>query len=218
MNDVRGWIERKLAESRFSATRLSDRQLEITRDNLPNARVLCVGLAKGETFGVENLDAALADVPGTGFIVVVPTAITHAAYERAEELGVCVAGFGELVSALHHDPDVAQHIDSQEQYERRRLIRNEAVTSIKRKGYHAYEIQRRKLRSLTVVTTNDYEFTADRLYSILESHDGINPDLIIVTNPNCRGFSTDSRKAAARAGIPLVHFEDFLDGLGSKWA
>jgi hypothetical protein len=42
--------------------------------------------------------------------------------------------------------------------------------------------------------------------------------LIVVTNPNCRGFSTDSQRAAAQAGIPLVHFDDFLDDLGTKWA
>ncbi|WP_328542612.1 hypothetical protein OHT17_32220 [Streptomyces sp. NBC_00371] len=217
MNDVRDWIERKLTESRFSSRRLPDRQLEITRDSYPDARVLCVGLGKGELFDAESLDAVLTDVPDTGFVVVVPTAITHAAYERAEELGVCVAGFGELINALHYDEDIAQHVDSQEQYERRRLIRNRAVKSLKRKGYHAYEIQRRELRSLTVVTTNDYEFTADRLYRLLESYEGINPDLIVVTNPNSRGFSTDSLQAANRAGIPLALFNSFLDDLGTKW-
>jgi hypothetical protein len=42
--------------------------------------------------------------------------------------------------------------------------------------------------------------------------------LIVVTNPNCRGFSTDSQRAGAQAGISLVHFDDFLDDLGTKWA
>jgi hypothetical protein len=91
------------------------------------------------------------------------------------------------------------------------------TSTVKRKGYHAYEIQRKELRSLTIVTTNDYEFTADRLYSLLESYEGIDPDLVGVTNPNCRGFSTDSLQAASRANIPLVRFDDFLDDLGSKW-
>ncbi|MEV0372555.1 hypothetical protein AB0I10_22440 [Streptomyces sp. NPDC050636] len=217
MNDVRGWIEAKLREKGFSSTRLPERQLEIARDPYPDARVLCVGLSKGETFDAENLVAAVEDIPGTGFVVVVPTNITHAAYERAEELGVCVAGFGELVDALQHDEDIAGHIDSQEQYEQRRLKYNKAVKSLKRKGYHAYEIQRKKHRPLTIVTTNVYEFTADRLYSILESYEGIEPDLVVVTNPNCRGFSTDSMQAASQTGIPLVRLVDFLDDLGSNW-
>jgi hypothetical protein len=218
MNDVRSWIEEKLREDGFSSTRrLPKRQLEITRDSYPDARVLCVGLSKGETFDADDLIAAIEDVPDTEFVVVVPTRITHAAYERAEELGVCVAGFGELVHALRTDDNIAEHVDGQEQYERRRLKYNKAVKSLKRKGHHAYEIQRKEHRPLTIITTNVYEFTVDRLYSILESYEGIEPDLIVVTNPNCRGFSTHSRQAANQAGIPLVRFADFLTDLGSKW-
>jgi hypothetical protein len=217
MNDVRGWIEEKLRENGFSSTRLPKLQLEITRDPYLDARVVCIGLSKGEAFDAEDLIAAIEDVPGTEFVVVVPTHITHAAYERAEELGVCVAGFGELVNALRYDDNIAKHVDSQEQYERRRLQYNKAVKSLKRKGHHAYEIQRKEHRPLTIITTNVYEFTADKLYSILESYDGIEPDLIVVTNPNCRGFSTHSRQAASQAGIPLVRFVDFLNDLGSKW-
>jgi hypothetical protein len=102
--------------------------------------------------------------------VVVPTRIAHAAYKRAEEHSICVTGFGELLDALKCDENVAQHIDSQEQYERRRLTHNKAVKSLKRKGHHAYEIRRDKLRSLTIITTNDFEFTADQLYILLESY------------------------------------------------
>ena len=217
MNDVRGWIEKKLRENGFSATRLNHLQLEIARDPYPDARVLCIGLEAGETFGAEDIDAAIENVPGTGFIVVVPTRIAHAAYERAEERRICVAGFGELLDALRGDEDIVQHIDSQEEYERRRLIHNRAVKSLKRKGHHAYEVQRKELRPLTIATTNDYEFTADRLYSLLESYKGIDLDLIVVSNPNCRGFSTDSKQAAAQVGIPLVRLFDFLDLLGTEW-
>ncbi len=217
MNDVRGWIEKKLQEQGYSSRRLHSFQLEIERASRPGARVLCIGLEDGETFDAGDVDSWIENVSGTGFVVVVPTRITHAAYERADEHGICVTGFGELLSALKCDEDIAQHIDSQEQYERRRLTYNKAVKSVKRKGYHAYEIRRDKLRSLTIITTNDYEFTADRLYTLLESYQGIAPDLIVATNPSCRGFSTDSRGAAAQAGIPLVRFEDFLQDLGTKW-
>jgi hypothetical protein len=217
MKDMRGWIEEKLRENGYTSTRLPSFQLEIERASRPGARVLCIGLEEGEAFDAQDVDVAIEEVAGTGFVVVVPTRITHAAYERAEDLGICVTGFGELVDALEHDENIAQHIDSQEKYERRRLIRNKAVKSLKRKGRHAYEILRGKLRSLTIITTNDYEFTTDRMYILLESYEGIDPDLIVVTNPNCSGFSTDSWRAAEQAGIPLVLFDDFLDGLGTKW-
>lgn len=176
-----------------------------------------IGLEDGEMFDAEDVDASIEKGAGTGFFVVVPTQITHVAYERAEERGICVTGFVELLDALKHDENIAQHIDSQEQYERRRLTHNKDVKSLKRKGRHAYEIRRDKLRSLTIITTNDYEFTADRLYTLLESYQTIEPDLIVVTNPSCCGFSTDSQRAAAQAGIPLVRFGDFLDDLGAKW-
>jgi hypothetical protein len=129
-----------------------------------------------------------------------------------------VAGYGELKSALSDDDDVAEHIDTQERYERRRLINHQAVESLKRCGHHAYEIRRGGLRSLTIVTTNVYEFTADELYNLLDSYAGIDPDFIVVTNPNCKGLSTDSQQASKRAGIGLLLFSELLDGLGEKWA
>jgi hypothetical protein len=217
MSDVRGWIEKKLQEEGYSSTRLPPFQLQIERASRPAARVLCIGLEDGEAFDAEHVDSSIEGLSGTGFIVVVPTRITHAAYERAEERGVCVAGFGELLDALNCDDNIAQHVDSEKQYERRRLTHNKAVKSLKRKGHHAYQIGRYKLRTLTIVTTNDYEFTADKLYSLLESYHGIALDVIVVTNPNSRGFSTDSLQAAAQAGIALVLFSDFLDNLATKW-
>lgn len=217
MNDPRAWVEKKLHERGYSSTRLPNFQLEIERDHRPDARVLCIGLNAGETFDSEDLDAWIEKVHDTGFVLVVPTRITHAAYERAEERGVCVAGFGELLDALKDDENIAEHVDSQEQYERRRLTCNKFVNSLKRKGHHAYEIRRNQLRPLTVITTNHYEFTVDELYSLLESYRQVTPDLIVVTNPNCRGFSTDSLQAATHAGIPIIHFDDFLDNLGTKW-
>ena len=149
--------------------------------------------------------------------MVVPTRITHAAYERAEERGVCVAGFGELLDALSLDDDISQHIDSRESYERRRLVRNKAVTSLKRKGHHAYEVRRKRLRPLVIITTDEYEFTVDRLYNLLDSYDGVAVDVIVIANPSCYGLSTDSRKAAEWAGVSLALFGDFLDRVGTNW-
>jgi hypothetical protein len=217
MNDARGWIEKKLQEKGYSTTRLPSFQLKIGRGSRADARVLCIGLDDGQTFDVEDVDASIEDLPGIGFVVVVPTRITHAAYERAEERGICVTGFGELLDALQHDENIAQHIDSQEQYERSRLEHNRFVKSLKRKGHHAYEVKRDKLRPLIIVTTNQYEFTVDELYTLLESYQPIDPDLIVVTNPNCIGFSTDSRLAANQAGVPIILFHDFLRDLGTQW-
>lgn len=114
-------------------------------------------------------------------------------------------------------------MDSQEQYERRRLGRHRAVTSLKRLGHHSYEIQRRDLRPLAIVTTNSYEFTADEPYNLLESYEGIDPEIILVTNPNCQGLSTDSQLAAEQTGVSLVLLQRSTQRLGqgmdlrSRW-
>jgi hypothetical protein len=217
VNDVRDWIRKKLIEQGYSSRKLELSQLEIERASRPRARVLCIGQQDGECFDAEDVDSCLANVPGTCFVVVVPTQITHAAYERAEERGICVAGFSELLDALNLDDDIGQHVDSRERYERRRLTRNGAVTSLKRKGHHAYEVRHKKLRPLTIITTGEYEFTVDELYSLLDGYEGIAVDVVVVTNPNCHGLSTDSQKAAKRAGISLALFDDFLDNLGTRW-
>jgi hypothetical protein len=217
MSDARSWLEEKLRENGYQSTRLPASQLIIERTRRPAAQVLCVGLARGAWFEADDLDTHVKAVPDSIFVVVVPTRIAHSAYERAEEIGVCVTGFGELLDALRNDDDIASHVDSQEKFERSRLTFNRAVESIKRKGHHAYTIRRRHHRSLTIVTTNTYEFTADELYSLLESYAGIDPDFIVVTNPNCHGLSTDSRRAAEQTGVPVILFGELLDGLSTRW-
>ncbi|MFF0271816.1 hypothetical protein [Streptomyces sp. NPDC004330] len=217
MSDVRYWIKSKLMENGFTSTILQDHHLQISRDTFPDVLVVCIGLETGKLFEADDLRRLAGSSPEAGFVVVVPTRITHAAYELAEQLGICVAGFGELTNALRDDEDVSRHVSSQEKYERRRLTHNSIVRSIKRKGYHAYEVERVGLRPLRIVTTNDYELTADAVYSILENYSEISPDLIVVTNPSCLGFSTDSLQAASRAGIPIVRFGDFLDNLDTSW-
>ena len=217
MKDARSWVQKKLSEKGYSSRRLPPCQLEIERDKYPPARILCIGLDSGETLDAPAVDDLLAQVPEVGFIVVLPTRIGHSAYERADERGICVAGFGELQDALEGDEDIARHIDSQEQYERKRLVNSRWVESIKRRGHHAYTIERRELRPLTIVTTNEYEFTVDELYTLLDEYAGIEPDLIVVTNPNCHGLSSESVEASERSGVPIALFNDFLGDLGVEW-
>jgi hypothetical protein len=218
MDNSREWVVKKLANAGLSTTKIGTKGLIIHRVHLPDARVYCVGVDQLETFGAEDLDASMRDMPDLQFVVVLPTdPIAHDAYEHAEELGICVAGFGELKAALDDDHDVARHVDTQERYERRRILGHPSVESLKRRGHHAYEIRRSGLRPLTIVTTNFYEFTADELYSLQESFAYVELDMIVVTNPNCQGFSTDSLTAAEQTGIELVRLREFLAYLGKKW-
>lgn len=219
MKSGTAWVTGKLHERGYLTSLIGQQGgLLVRRIGRPDARIWCVGLDAGETFGPDSVDVAIEAMAEVQLICVLPTeAIEHAAYQRAEERGVCVAGFGELSAALEGDDEVATHVDTQERYERRRLLAHKVVKSLRRLGQHAYEIERRDMPSLTIVTTNRYEFTADEFYTLLEQYEGINPDLIVVTNPNCHGLSSDSHRAAEQAGVPAARFQDFLDSLDEMW-
>lgn len=215
MSSPRAWIAGKLREAGFPSQEVGTVQLLIKRDGRPDARVACIGRETCVAgFDAAALAAAVDKNADCGFFVVVPTDwIAHSAYAAAEDHGVCVAGYGELLSALQADDDIRLHIDSQEKYERRRLATHAAVSGLRRKGQHAYEISRRNKNPLTIVTTNHYEFTADAVYDIIESYDGLNVEFVVVTNPNCHGLSTESVRAAEHAGVRVVLLSEFLNGL-----
>ena len=217
MGDVRDWIRRKLAGAGYASGLQPPSALTIARTSFPDVRVSCVGLDTDQIFTRGDFEAVVSADGATEFVVVVPTKIAHDAYELAEEIGICVAGFGELLHALQHDADISAHIDSQEKYERRRLRSNRHVVDVKRKGHHAYLVERQGRPPLTIATSNKYEFTTDEFLTMLESFDGLKLDVAVVTNPNCQGISADSAQAAKNAGVPVVLFSDFLANLGTKW-
>jgi hypothetical protein len=214
---ARDWIAAKLlAKTSYTTSKLGDAGLNIRRRHQPDGIVYCASAGQ-DGFSAKDVDDAVRAMPNLRFVAVVPTnRIQHDAYQRGEELGICVAGFGELQSALEDDADIGRHVDTQEAWERRRLSRHREVDSLKRRGHHAYELRLKGERTITIVTTNSYEFTVDEYYRLLDSYDEVQPDAVVVTNPNCAGLSKDSRTAAEQAGIPLALLNDFLDGLGKR--
>jgi hypothetical protein len=71
-------------------------------------------------------------MPGLQFIVLIRRDADNKVYERAEEMGICISGFGDLKSALDHDTDIAQHLSSEQAYLLSRLRKNRHVASIRR--------------------------------------------------------------------------------------
>jgi hypothetical protein len=191
--------------------------LRVARRTRPDALIYCAGLRQHETFGLEDLDRALGELCGVQFVVVVPTRIAHAVYPRADELRLCVDGFGELAAALRDDDDVSLHRRREHAYVMRRLGARKMVRSVRRRGLSAYEIERSNLPSLTIVTSEEYELTADGVYSLLESYAGLDVAAVAITNPNVRGLSTDALRAGARSGVRVLLFGDLLDALGERW-
>jgi hypothetical protein len=225
VSNSRAWVIRKLREESARDGGSSDPSpnvvgahgLRVVRNARPDALVYCAGLRQDETFGLEDLDRALSELRGVQFVVVVPTRIAHAVYVRAEELGLCVDGFAELAAALRDDDDVSRHRRREQAYVMRRLGARKVVRSVSRRGLSAYEIERSNLPSLTIVTSDDYELTADSVYSLLETYSSLDVDAVAITNPNVRGLSSDSLRAGERAGVRVLLFGDLLDALGERW-
>ncbi|MGN6188211.1 MAG: hypothetical protein ACTHOE_04885 [Conexibacter sp.] len=218
MSNPRPWVIRKL---QAEDGELSDLQLEpvggnglrIVRKARPDALVYCAGVEHGETFSLQDLEHALGVLSDAQFVVVVPTRIDHEVFVHAEELGVCVDGFGELVAALWEDEDVAGHLRREQAYVLRRLHQHRAVRSVRRYGPSAYEIERPKLSALTIVATDEYEITADHVYSLLESYANLALNAVVLTNPNARGISSDAKRAGEQAGVHVLLLNDFLGAL-----
>jgi hypothetical protein len=95
-----------------------------------------------------TFDRALSTLSTAQFVVVVHTRIDHEVYARAEKLGLCVDGFGELVAALEDDGDVAGHVGREHAYVTRLLPNHRVVRSVRRRGLSAYEVERSKLTVL----------------------------------------------------------------------
>jgi hypothetical protein len=222
VSNPRPWVIGKLRDSRISdglrLETVGSHGLRVIRDAEPDALIHCAGVdGDSEAFGLDDLDHALRTLSGTQFVVVVPTRIDHAVYARAEELGLCVDGFGELVSALADGGDLAQHVGREQAYVMRRMRHHRRVLSVRRRGANAYELERSSLPALTVLTTGEYEPTADDVYSLLESYAGMAIDAIAITNPNVRGISSDAIEAGERAGVHVLLFSDFLGALDERW-
>jgi hypothetical protein len=151
-------------------------------------------------FTVDDLKAACRELPALQFVVLVHRDADNEAYERAEELGICLAGLGDLKSALRHDLNIGQHLNSEQAYLLSRLRKNRHVVSVRRCGRSAYEVLRKvPMPSLTIVATEDYEVTSDSVYELLEEYGGLNVHAIVSTSPACFGFA-----ASPSLGIPAA--------------
>ena len=184
----------------------------------PLSLVYCADTDGAGRFTVDDLEAACRELPALQFVVLVRRDADHEAYERAEELGICLAGLGDLKSALRHDLNIGQHLSSEQAYLLSRLQKNRHVVSVRRCGRSAYEVSRKALMSpLTIVATEDYELTSDSVDQLLDEYGGIDVHVIVSTSPACFGFAGEVLAAGKRTGTRIFSLNQLLDVLGSRW-
>jgi hypothetical protein len=214
---IRSWVAGRLRDA-YVIELEGEHGLRITRETLPVALVYCAETNGIDRFTVDDLDAARRDIPGVQFVVLVRRDADNGAYERAEELGICLSGFGGLQSALAGDFNIAHYLSREQAYLRSRLGKNRHVSSVRRCGKSAYEISRKGvLPPVTIVTTDDYELTSDSVYELLDDNDSIEIDAIVSTNPACWGFAGEVVHAGERTGIWIFSLNELLDALGKNW-
>lgn len=220
---LRDWIASKLPSEHGYRTNVSKVEyicvhgLRVHRNGLPPVDVYCAEPDAEHAFTTTCLSEALAEMPDAEFVVVVRRAVAADAYPAADKLQVGLGGLGTLRGALLLD-DVPGYRSSNQEYVEARLRRNRHVTGLFRQGYEAYEIERENgLRSLVVVTLNPYEVTQEEAYSLLDEHSHVRVDALVTTNPNCRGISAATTRAAANAGTRILTLADFLSALGEEW-
>lgn len=214
---IRSWVVGKLGDT-YMIELEGEHGLRIRRTTRPTGLVYCAETSGGDRFTVDDLDAACQEMPGVQFIVLVRRDADNKAYERAEELGICLSGFSELKSALAIDFNIAHHRSREQTYLRSRLERNRYVSYIKRRGESIYEITRKSiLRPLTIVTIDHYELTSDSIYDLLDKNDDIEVDAIVSTNPACSGFAGEVVSAGEQTGTRILALNELLDILGGIW-
>ncbi len=227
MSSPRRWVIEKLhekfilfgkPENAFAIEHVGTHGIGVQHQDEAPSLIYCAGVDSGKIFDLEALQRARTELPEVQFIVVVPTRIAHEVYAHAPVLNVCVDGFGELVSALLHDQDISCHQDREQAYVIRRLRATKVVTSVRRRGYRAYEVERRPpLRPITIATIDHYELTSDDVYTSIEEYGHLGIDVITITNPSTQGISADALTAGRLADVKVLLFRDFLNALPSSW-
>jgi hypothetical protein len=214
---IRTWVVGKLTDA-YTIEFEGEHGLRIGRKIRPTALVYCIETSGTDRFTADDLDAARQDMPDVQFMVLVQRDADNEAYERAEELGICLSGFAELKSALAKDFNIAEHLSSEQAYLRGRLENNRHVRGVRRCGKSAYEISRKgALSTLSIVTITHYELTSDSVYELLDENDGIDVDGIVTTNPSCRGFPPEVLDAGNQTGIRILTLHGLLDALSDTW-
>lgn len=214
---IRGWVAGNLMDD-YEIELQEEHGLRIKRKKGPLSLVYCADTDGVGRFTVDDLEAACHELPGLQFVALVRRDADNEAYERAEELGICIAGLGGLQSALQNDDDIGQYLSSGQAYLLRRLRRNRHVLSVRRCGKSAYEISRKVPEpSLTIVVTDDYELTSDSVYGLLDQYDDLHVHAIVSINPACFGFAGEVLAAGEQAGTRIFSLNRFLDALGQPW-
>jgi hypothetical protein len=137
---------------------------------------------------------------------------------RAPELDVCVDTFGGSTRAIDDFVDISDCVHPEESYFRTQMSATRAVMSVIRRGHRAWGLYRVKgLRSLTVMTHEQYELTDDEFADLLDQDLKLDLDALVVTNSAAQGIGDRVVNSSQQAGVPLYTLNEFASRIRDPW-
>ncbi|MCV7229088.1 hypothetical protein [Mycolicibacterium komossense] len=223
---IRDWIVTQLREQDdFSGkSKISNVEaigahgVKVERSGYPDAYAYCVEQGAGTPFSVEDLEAALEELPEAQMVIVTRRSVSPDVYSRSAELGLSVDTFGGFGRALQDFDNISQYVHPEEKYIRRRLAATRVVTSVDRVGHRAWLLTRNVgLRPLSIVTVDRYEMTDEQFGAVIDEYPELTPDALVVTNPSAQGFGERVVKSSKQVCIPLFKIDDFISDIRKPW-
>jgi hypothetical protein len=207
------WLVDKLADSQAvkSTTILSDSLLKVVRTNGVELKITSATLDKFHVADVKKiLDAQIADC------------ILHTSKEPfidgdvldyLDSQKVVLGGFGDVLRLISQDsnwpyepPDV--------RFILRGLRQHTRVSSVRRLDNKRYEISRVGLRTVTIISLDDYDLGIESIRNAVDKFDHF--DAVLKSNPNGRITSTALTLADSRK-IKAFMWGELMGNLNSEW-
>lgn len=211
---IRDWVHEKLAGDGFDTEPVGGEALAVSTRSRLQAVVIAVPASVPEVFGVPQLDAVIRDYPAVDAVLLIRRPADEAVFAAASKSGIQIDTFGNVVRALEKHGELSRYQHPNETYLRSRIGQLPAVRDIHRIGLSAWGIERNEGRTLLKIITHDrYEFPASELREVLDKHPTIQPDAVVITNPNASGLSTLVTENAQQQGVRLFLLRDFIEGI-----
>jgi len=150
-------------------------------------------------------------MPDVQFIAVVNRHVQSAAHVHADTRAVAVGSFPMLKDALASDLDDISGFRSKERaYVERKLALSRKFLRVDRVGDMAYAVTPTRGPGFVIVVIERYELTSEAVDQLLEDYADLTVDVIVTSNPSCRGFSAGTLASVESAGRSIERLTDLV--------
>lgn len=140
--------------------------------------------------------------------------ITAKALKYAHDSGFSIGGLGDAMRALR-DGNLHNYISPEIKFILRGLRQHSKVNNIARLDNRRFQIERHGLPTVTILTLNEYELTADAVRNAIDQFPQFTA--ILKSNPNGRILDS-SISVADHAEIKIYTWGELLRALNKSWS